>query len=453
MEQNAEFLQQEYGKGGKGMVLGGRNVSVFWDADGIRIAYGRASRYERAQTVSWFQAAKRIREMLDAGLYMQNGGLDMVDYNERRELAGQLWNFYRDTLGLSDEWNLKGGYPEEVQKIMEQLEDPVQSEQIAVRFFADVETVALGENPRYVWRNMNRLKDNMTAFLRPKLTFTATEPVQPPEKRFITQDEIDLEFADGGRVAGSRDRIFRYYQESHTLNERISFLKNEYGIGGHSHAMGGADNAWEDHDGKGIKLTRGGLANPYDQVLLKWDKVAKRIGELIAAGRYLTPDEYRMLHPEEDEPVEAPAKEYELGFGSLGNGTTVWNRLEEEHGDYKTVEWAHLFANPDYSNIVDMYEGGYFHTRGIFRSEATSCMNNNIPYYSAISRQEMVERIKRYAGEEFSLAEFYAKDVRDASNNDFVTRSLEVEDNATTRAAAAKQMAPKFMGDKPQLKK
>ena len=130
-----------------------------------------------------------------------------------------------------------------------------------------------------------------------------------------------------------------------------------------------------------------------------------------------------------------------------------WYRNLSANGDYKTVEWAHLFANPDYSNIVDMYEGGYFHTRGIFRSEATSCMNNNIPYYSAISRQEMVERIKRYAGEEFSLAEFYSKDVRDASNNDFVTRSLEVEDNATTRAAAAKQMVPKFMGDKPQLKK
>jgi hypothetical protein len=137
----------------------------------------------------------------------------------------------------------------------------------------------------------------------------------------------------------------------------------------------------------------------------------------------------------------------------LSGKSLGWYRNISTNGDYKTVEWAHLFANPDYSNIVDMYEGGYFHTRGIFRSEATSCMNNNIPYYSAISRQEMVERIKRYAGEEFSLAEFYSKDVRDASNNDFVTRSLEVEDNATTRAAAAKQMAPKFMGDKPQLKK
>ena len=130
-----------------------------------------------------------------------------------------------------------------------------------------------------------------------------------------------------------------------------------------------------------------------------------------------------------------------------------WYRNLSTNGDYKTVEWAHLFANPDYSNIVDMYEGGYFHTRGIYRSEANSCMNNNVPYYSAISRQEMVERIKRYAGQEFSLAEFYANDVRDASNNDFVTRaSLEVEDTPAVRNAAAKQMPPKMMGNKPQLK-
>ena len=131
-----------------------------------------------------------------------------------------------------------------------------------------------------------------------------------------------------------------------------------------------------------------------------------------------------------------------------------WYSNLSTNGDMKTVEWAHLIFHPDYSNIVDMYEGGFFHTRGIYRSEANSCMNNNIPYYSAIQRQEMVERIKRYAGEEFSLEEFYAKDVRDASNNDFTTRggSLEVEDTPATRASAAKQMPPKIMGDKPILK-
>ena len=35
-----------------------------------------------------------------------------------------------------------------------------------------------------------------------------------------------------------------------------------------------------------------------------------------------------------------PDKAYDLGYGHLGNGVTVWNRLEEEHGDYKTV--AHI---------------------------------------------------------------------------------------------------------------
>ncbi|MBO5685714.1 MAG: leucine-rich repeat protein, partial [Alistipes sp.] len=129
-----------------------------------------------------------------------------------------------------------------------------------------------------------------------------------------------------------------------------------------------------------------------------------------------------------------------------------WYRNLSTNGDHHTVEWAHLFAHPDYTNMVDMYEGGYFHSRGIYRSEANSCMNNNVPYYSAIQRQEMVERIKRYAGEEFQIEEFYANDVRDASNNDFVARSLVEKESAAQAAAAKKQLPPKFMGDSPLLR-
>ena len=80
-------------------------------------------------------------------------------------------------------------------------------------------------------------------------------------------------------------------------------------------------------------------------------------------------------------------------------------------------------------------------------------MNNNIPYYSAISRQAMVERIMKYAGKEFDINDFYAKDVRDASNNTRVSMPLVVEENAETMRGASKQMPPKYMGDKPQLKK
>ena len=136
--------------------------------------------------------------------------------------------------------------------------------------------------------------------------------------------------------------------------------------------------------------------------------------------------------------------------GFLATKALGWYRNLSTNGDMKTVEWSHFIFHPDYSNVVDMYEGGFFHSRGIYRSEATSCMNNNIPYYSAIQRQEMVERIMRYAGEEFSLDDFYAKDVRDASNNE-VTRVS--EPTAAERASASKQMAPRIMGEKPVLNK
>lgn len=126
-----------------------------------------------------------------------------------------------------------------------------------------------------------------------------------------------------------------------------------------------------------------------------------------------------------------------------------WYRNLSSNGDMNSVEWAHLIFHSDYSDMVDMYEGGYYHTRGIYRSEATSCMNNNIPYYSAIQRQEMVERIMKYAGEAFSLADFYAKDVRDASNNG---KTRNTEPTATEKANAHKQMPPRFMGNKPALK-
>ena len=105
-----------------------------------------------------------------------------------------------------------------------------------------------------------------------------------------------------------------------------------------------------------------------------------------------------------------PTSEYDLTsqfgfFKSLG-----WYKNLSTYSDHNRVPWAHLVFNPDYSNRVDMFEGGYMHTRGIYRSEITSCMNNNIPYFSAISRQAIVERIKDYAGETFSLEDFYAHD-------------------------------------------
>ena len=90
-------------------------------------------------------------------------------------------------------------------------------------------------------------------------------------------------------------------------------------------------------------------------------------------------------------------------------------------GKMHQVPWSHLIFDSRYSDIVDIFEGGYKHNRGVFRSEQNSCMNNDIPYYSTISRESIVKRIKRYAGEEYLFEEFVANDKRDAGA---VTRTV-----------------------------
>ena len=126
-----------------------------------------------------------------------------------------------------------------------------------------------------------------------------------------------------------------------------------------------------------------------------------------------------------------------------------WYRNIELTGDMNKVGWSHLIFHPTYANIVDVYEGASGHSRGVFRSEPVSCMNNNIPYFNAISRQEIVERIMYYTGKRFSLSSFYANDVLDMQGNKAMQAAAEAMPTAVSLTGAGKQMLPKYMGESP----
>ena len=98
-----------------------------------------------------------------------------------------------------------------------------------------------------------------------------------------------------------------------------------------------------------------------------------------------------------------------------------WGRNLSLDGKYKNVPWTHLIFDPRYGDIVDIYEGGYMHSNGIYRSEYNSCMNNNVPYFSTWSRQLIVERILWVAGETFDFETFVSKDSREMGDK-FLTR-------------------------------
>ena len=84
-------------------------------------------------------------------------------------------------------------------------------------------------------------------------------------------------------------------------------------------------------------------------------------------------------------------------------------------GDMHKVPWSHLIYDPKYSDSVDIYEGGFYHARGVYRSEPNSCMRNMIPYHSTISRESIVKRIKRFAGERYTFESFKENDISGVS--------------------------------------
>lgn len=88
-------------------------------------------------------------------------------------------------------------------------------------------------------------------------------------------------------------------------------------------------------------------------------------------------------------------------------------RIFHSTANTRQYHGRHLINDNRFNDIVDIYEGGYYHLRGVYRSEQNSCMNKNVPYYSTWCREIIVRRIKMLAGETFNFEDFVANDSRE----------------------------------------
>jgi hypothetical protein len=95
-------------------------------------------------------------------------------------------------------------------------------------------------------------------------------------------------------------------------------------------------------------------------------------------------------------------------------------------GKYSDVPWRHLIFHDKYSSYVDIYEGAYFHSNGVFRSESECCMSYNMPYFSAWCRELIVRRIMQISGQQWSFENFVANDNNSVGQEYYDTsRSIE----------------------------
>ena len=346
----AEILKTLY-HGGNGL----GSVSAWYAEDGIHLSHGKSVRYDRsAQVISWESAAERIGELLESGQFASNVELAEAAGYERSLLATKFWNLYHDLSEdareagyLSCLSEIKGnGFPEETRRLTEQLSSPAFRQTLKEEYAAFWTAYQQNRDllrfhyhrPREIWENLKDLD-------LPRRTFSSDLSQVPTVQHFITEDEIDAAMTGGSSFAGGKGRIYAFFMENHTDKEKVRFLKDEYGIGGRSHALSGATHSGEDHDGKGLHYKK----QDCPDVHLNWEKVAKRITSLVQKGRYLTEQEqaqYDKIQAEkelaEEDAIQAQQPEVEE--------ETPKPTLREQFEQYKTVVTAAISEDAAYRN-------------------------------------------------------------------------------------------------------
>ena len=329
-EDIAALLQNTF-HGGNGFKTPEGELSVWYAVDGIHIAPGRSAEYVRtAQVIAWQDAAVRISQLMDSGAYASNVELAEAGQHERMQLAQALWYLKHD---LSDEAReqgylscmdtLRGGsFPDETARLAEQLTNTDFRDTLSGEF---AQFYAAHEQNRSLLRFHYHKLENIWQSLRdlslPRREYSSEMAAVPELARFITEDEIDHALDHGSGVEGGKGRIYEYFTADHTGKEKAAFLKDEYGIGGRSHAVSGASHSGENHDSRGITLKKADCAN----VELSWTKVAARIDSLIQKDRFLSPREkerYAQLQREKEAERELPTQ-----------AQTDYNAIKETHPD------------------------------------------------------------------------------------------------------------------------
>ena len=315
-EEMTAFLQKEYGETGKGFQLGGEQISVWFNKDGMYAAHGTSAFEHTEVHLSWSAVEAVIRGQIEAGSYIDSNEAYLADQFVRNELADMLFFYFRDSVGtFPEELGISGyNYPGEHEYIVDMLAKEDEVRKVIAQMDRTIQRVEKGEL-EYRFRlakDPQELRDDLADFLNERVEFPLPEDINVVTEDFITADEIDHTLSKGSGFVHGSFRIYDFYHQEHTLKEAADFLKNEYGTGGASHALAGSDHSYKDYDAKGIKLSKGSIFTPDAEVLLSWQVVAKRIGKLIKEDRYLTPaakEKYIQYKQEQKEKALQQAKE------------------------------------------------------------------------------------------------------------------------------------------------
>ena len=295
LEEQANFLKEIY-RGANGLEIEGRKISAWFGKEGAIFKDGDEARYREGQIVSWKDLANNINDLLNRGEFASNVEVIESATYEREKIAEKLLYLKRD---LSDETkdrylailnDIKGrGFPDEKENLGKKLEDKNFINKLRKEYEVFLEEYKI--NPdilRFHHYKLSRIYNDINDLEIERKLYRSNLKDIAPIQSFITQDEIDESLKRGSGFSDGKKRIYEFFTEKHDLKEQADFLKNEYGVGGSSHALSAARESGEWHDAKGIKYNKGNAK----EILLSWSNVARRINDLIKKNRYIDEESF-----------------------------------------------------------------------------------------------------------------------------------------------------------------
>ena len=304
-EEYTEFVKNEYGTGGKGFEIDDAKYAAWFDDLGLRIAAGNTAKGGTIANafLSWEDVSSRIHELLRQGEYAPQAVLDAARQNALQEHAQALAYMERDLADgvaeavFQDAEIFRGGFPALTDRLAGLLDDTAFLSDLNERLSALGEAYAEDKDlMRMHFYKPDKVAALFQQFAKPYQNYAARDGFHWNEyKKFITEDEINAYFTRGSNYSDSRLAIYSFFLNHEDKKERADFLKDHYGIGGCSHALSGADDSHENHDGRGISLEHGTYGNPDARVHLNWNQAAGRIDQLIRDSEYLKPADYSRM--------------------------------------------------------------------------------------------------------------------------------------------------------------
>lgn len=288
-EELGEYLKDTF-KGGTGLYIDEREVSSWYSDKGIHLAYGTSAREDDTQILSWNDAASRIKELLNSGEFATNVELLEAQDYERDRISESLWYLTHDLSeegieqGYFNSFERGGGFPQETKRLSEALKNPEYLKETIREYERFLDGYKENRDVlRFHYHKVDSLYQRLKELELPRKEYSTNLTELTKVKPFITEDEVLESLSRGSGVDRGKERITKFFKENHTLQEKANFLKDEYGIGGHSHAISGAMGSDEWHDAKGLKLQKKDCSD----VFLTWSSVAKHIDELLSKNLYL----------------------------------------------------------------------------------------------------------------------------------------------------------------------